>query len=226
MAGAQAPPPDRACGLAAGTHARAAGFADPGADPFDGCRVINRFRTKLPSGRIAKYSYVRYFFSNLSADIRRIFIEHCELLGIRVTQSNHRNLTVSHRRSVAILEQLVGGRPEAGGRNTMRAEGLEPPRAFAHRHLKPARLPIPPRPRARAPIVSVRRTAAHRATELVCSATCRCTGRSRPGYAVVYPEPREGGEQDDEGDRRPDHADLGRADADRDDRRLVASSRG
>jgi hypothetical protein len=57
---------------------------------------------------VAEYAYVRYFFSNLSADIRRIFIEHCELLKIRVTQSNHRNLTVSHRDSVAILERLVG----------------------------------------------------------------------------------------------------------------------
>ena len=74
----------------------------------DGCRVVNRFRTKLPSGRIAEYSYVRYFFTNYSADIWRIFIEHCELLGVRVTQSNHRNLTVSHRDSVAILEQIVG----------------------------------------------------------------------------------------------------------------------
>jgi hypothetical protein len=74
----------------------------------DGCRVINRFQTKLPSGRVAEYSYVRYFFSNLSSDIRRVFVEHCELLGIRVTQSNHRNLTVSQRKSVAILEQIVG----------------------------------------------------------------------------------------------------------------------
>jgi hypothetical protein len=74
----------------------------------DGCRVINRFKTTLPSGRVADYCYVRYFFSNLSEDIREIFIEHCELLGIRVTQSNHRNLTVSHRHSVAILEELVG----------------------------------------------------------------------------------------------------------------------
>jgi RNA polymerase sigma factor (sigma-70 family) len=32
----------------------------------------------------------------------------------------------------------------------MRAEGLEPPRAFAHRLLRPACLPIPPRPRATA----------------------------------------------------------------------------
>jgi hypothetical protein len=62
----------------------------------------------LPSGRIAEYCYVRYFFSNWSADIRQIFIDHCALLGIRVTQSNPRNLSVSHRDSVAILEQIVG----------------------------------------------------------------------------------------------------------------------
>ena len=29
----------------------------------------------------------------------------------------------------------------------MRAEGLEPPRAFAHQDLNLARIPIPPRPR-------------------------------------------------------------------------------
>jgi hypothetical protein len=74
----------------------------------DGCRVENRFRTKLRSGRVAEYHYIRYFFSNLSTDIRSIFIEHCELLGIRVTQSNHRNLSVSHRDGVAILEEIVG----------------------------------------------------------------------------------------------------------------------
>lgn len=74
----------------------------------DGCRVVNRFQTRLPSGRVAEYSYVRYFFSNLSADIRGIFRAHCEMLGVRVTQPNHRNLAVSHRASVAILEGIVG----------------------------------------------------------------------------------------------------------------------
>jgi hypothetical protein len=74
----------------------------------DGCRTENRFRTKLPSGRAAEYSYVRYFFSNRSADIRQIFIDHCELLGVRVTQSNPRNLSVSHRHSVAILDSFIG----------------------------------------------------------------------------------------------------------------------
>ena len=74
----------------------------------DGCRVINRFRTRLPSGTVREYAYPRYFFSNLSADIRAIFRRHCALLGIRVTQSNHRNLTVAHRDSVAILDTFVG----------------------------------------------------------------------------------------------------------------------
>src|SRR5256885_9196819 len=74
----------------------------------DGCRTENRFKTKLPSGRIAEYHYTRYFFSNHSADIRAIFSEHCDLLGVRVTQSNPRNLSISHRASVTILESLVG----------------------------------------------------------------------------------------------------------------------
>jgi len=74
----------------------------------DGCRCVNRFKTKLPSGRVAEYEYPRYFFSNLSADIRDIFCEHCELLGIRWTQSNPRNISVSHRRSVALLDEFVG----------------------------------------------------------------------------------------------------------------------
>jgi hypothetical protein len=74
----------------------------------DGCRCVNRFKTKLPSGRVAEYEYPRYFFSNLSADIRAIFCEHCELLGIRWTQSNARNISVSHRNGVALLDEFVG----------------------------------------------------------------------------------------------------------------------
>jgi hypothetical protein len=74
----------------------------------DGCRCFNRFKTKLPSGRVAEYEYPRYFFTNLSEDIREIFCEHCDLFGIRWTQSNHRNISVSHRRSVALLDGFVG----------------------------------------------------------------------------------------------------------------------
>jgi hypothetical protein len=74
----------------------------------DGCRTINRFKTKLPSGRVAEYAYPRYFFSNQSADIRGLFCEYCERLGIRWTQSNPRNISVSHRASVARLDEFVG----------------------------------------------------------------------------------------------------------------------
>ena len=70
----------------------------------DGSRVINRFQTRLPSGRLADYSYVRYFFTNYSAD-RQIF---CDLLGIRWTQSSFKNISVAHRESVAILDSFVG----------------------------------------------------------------------------------------------------------------------
>ena len=74
----------------------------------DGCRTVNRFKTKLPSGRVAEYAYARWFFSNLSADIRGLFCEYCDRLGIRWTQSNHRNISVAHRRSVALLDSFVG----------------------------------------------------------------------------------------------------------------------
>lgn len=74
----------------------------------DGCRVENRFKTKLPSGRVAEYAYPRYFFSNLSTDIRSLFCATCDRLGVRWTQSNHRNISVSHRHSVAILDEFIG----------------------------------------------------------------------------------------------------------------------
>jgi hypothetical protein len=74
----------------------------------DGCRTVNRFKTRLPSGRVAEYAYPRYFFSNLSADIRALFCKSCERLGLRWTQSNPRNISISHRASVALLDEHVG----------------------------------------------------------------------------------------------------------------------
>jgi hypothetical protein len=74
----------------------------------DGCRTVNRFKTKLPSGRVAEYEYPRWFFSNLSADIRGLFCATCERVGVRWTQSNHRNISISHRKSVALLDAHVG----------------------------------------------------------------------------------------------------------------------
>lgn len=74
----------------------------------DGSRCINRFAVKLPSGRVGRYEYPRYFFTNYSADIREIFCEHCDLLGIHWTRSNERNISVAHRDSVALLDEFIG----------------------------------------------------------------------------------------------------------------------
>jgi hypothetical protein len=74
----------------------------------DGSRCMNRFKTELPSGRVAEYEYPRYFFTNLSADIRGLFCEYCEMLGVCWTQSNPKNISVSHRDSVAILDSFIG----------------------------------------------------------------------------------------------------------------------
>jgi hypothetical protein len=76
----------------------------------DGCRTTNRFKTRLPSGRVAEYAYPRYFFSNLSVDIRGLFCECCDRLGLRWTQSNPRNISIAHRASVALLDEYVGAK--------------------------------------------------------------------------------------------------------------------
>jgi hypothetical protein len=57
----------------------------------DGSRVVNRFEVKLASGP-RKYEYPRYFFTNLSADIRGLFCASCDQLGVRWTQSSYKNI--------------------------------------------------------------------------------------------------------------------------------------
>lgn len=74
----------------------------------DGSRCLNRFSTRLPSGRTRRYEYPRYFFTNYSSDIREIFCAHCELVGLRWTQSSHKNISIAHRDSVARLDAFVG----------------------------------------------------------------------------------------------------------------------
>jgi hypothetical protein len=73
----------------------------------DGCRVINRFTIGLHSGP-REYAYPRYFFTNLSPHIRELFCETCEQLGVQWTRSSSRTISVSQRRSVAILDRFIG----------------------------------------------------------------------------------------------------------------------
>jgi hypothetical protein len=69
----------------------------------DGCRFINPIR----HGQKV-YRYPRYNFSNASADIRKLFSDACDLLGIEWRVMNARNISVARRASVARLDEFVG----------------------------------------------------------------------------------------------------------------------
>lgn len=65
----------------------------------DGCRVLNW---------VNGTPYPRYHFSNASADIRALFGNACDLLGVQWRQNNARNLSVARRESVRLLDAFVG----------------------------------------------------------------------------------------------------------------------
>jgi hypothetical protein len=65
----------------------------------DGCRVLNK-----SMGRV----YLRYMFSNASADIRAIFCDACDQLGISWRQPSERNISIARRGSIALLDTFVG----------------------------------------------------------------------------------------------------------------------
>jgi hypothetical protein len=65
----------------------------------DGCRCVNR---------VKGHEYPRYFFSNLSADIRAMFVAACTLVDVDCRPDGTRNVSVARRESVAILDRLVG----------------------------------------------------------------------------------------------------------------------
>ena len=74
----------------------------------DGCRFLNPIRCRAIDGGFRRYSYPRYSFSNASDDIRRLFTDTCELLGVRWTQMNARNVAVSRQADVAFLDTFIG----------------------------------------------------------------------------------------------------------------------
>lgn len=65
----------------------------------DGCRVVANDRGR-PS--------VRYHFSNLSGDIKRLYCLGLQLLGVQWTRPCERQIAVYRKESVAILDRLVG----------------------------------------------------------------------------------------------------------------------
>jgi hypothetical protein len=73
----------------------------------DGCRAMNTVHRQLPSGS-RTYSYPRYFFSNMSDDIQRIFTDALDQLGIAWKQNRFNSISVAKRTSVAALDEFVG----------------------------------------------------------------------------------------------------------------------
>jgi hypothetical protein len=69
----------------------------------DGYRGLNTIKHPKKT-----YSYPRYQFSNRSADIRGIFCEYCDKLGIEWRQMNRFNISVARAKSVARMDQFVG----------------------------------------------------------------------------------------------------------------------
>lgn len=73
----------------------------------DGCRCINRVRRPLKDGP-RMYAYPRYFFSNHSDDIRRLFTETCAEIGVETKPDGPYLVSVARRGSVELLDSFIG----------------------------------------------------------------------------------------------------------------------
>jgi hypothetical protein len=69
----------------------------------DGCRSLNRIR-----GHGKTYVYPRYEFSNRSEDIRAIFCEYCDRVGVEWRRMNRWTISVARRDSVARMDRFIG----------------------------------------------------------------------------------------------------------------------
>jgi hypothetical protein len=77
----------------------------------DGCRVTN-WTVRTVAGAPKRYEYPRYFFTNVSADIRRLYCDTLDRVGVewRMTRRGDRpyNISVARRASVALMDRYVG----------------------------------------------------------------------------------------------------------------------
>jgi hypothetical protein len=69
----------------------------------DGCRSVNTIRHPKKT-----YVYPRYLFSNRSSDIRKIFCDACDALGVEWRVMTEVQISVARRESIALLDEFVG----------------------------------------------------------------------------------------------------------------------
>ncbi|MET9130174.1 helix-turn-helix domain-containing protein [Streptomyces antibioticus] len=79
----------------------------------DGCRITN-WTTRMIGGERKRYEYPRYFFTNVSDDIRRLFTDTLDRLGVEWTYCARNgtpfNISVARKASVALLDAHVGAK--------------------------------------------------------------------------------------------------------------------
>ncbi|MFJ2816987.1 helix-turn-helix domain-containing protein [Streptomyces sp. NPDC087294] len=79
----------------------------------DGCRITN-WTTRTIAGELKRYEYPRYFFTNVSADIRRLCTDTLDRVGVEWTQCTRNgtpfNISVARKASVALMDLYVGAK--------------------------------------------------------------------------------------------------------------------
>ncbi|MFD9224461.1 helix-turn-helix domain-containing protein [Streptomyces sp. NPDC060064] len=77
----------------------------------DGCRNMN-WTTRLVGGERKRYEYPRYWFTNVSDDIRQLYTDTLDKLGIEWKHCTRAgkpyNISVAKRASVALMDAHVG----------------------------------------------------------------------------------------------------------------------
>lgn len=79
----------------------------------DGCRITN-WTVRTVAGERMRYEYPRYLFTNVSDDIRRLYCDTLDKVGVewRVTRRGDRpyNVSVARREGVALMDRFIGGK--------------------------------------------------------------------------------------------------------------------
>ncbi|GGW53318.1 helix-turn-helix domain-containing protein [Streptomyces caelestis] len=77
----------------------------------DGCRITN-WTTRMVAGERKRYEYPRYLFSNKSDDIRKLFTDALDTVGVEWSTlargSDPFNISVARKASVALMDAHVG----------------------------------------------------------------------------------------------------------------------
>lgn len=77
----------------------------------DACRITN-WTTRVVSGERKRYEYPRYFFTNRSDDIRGLYTDTLDKLGVEWTHCTRGgvpyNISVARQASVALMDAHVG----------------------------------------------------------------------------------------------------------------------